>query len=113
MPDTIGNPTDEDIDEPRTAQALAGARVRRRSRPSRGCGRIGSRGAGGPEQCQRYPIAFACVVLALSVALWGLVHRGVVRVLGPILAVALASASVGLLVGWDSMLAVLVAGGGR
>jgi hypothetical protein len=40
------------------------------------------------------------------------VHRGVVRVLGLILAVALASASVGLL-GQDSVLAVLGEGVGR
>ncbi len=54
-------------------------------------------------------ILLACVALALFATLFGLVHRGVVRVLGLVLAVALAGASVGLLIGRGDLLAVLLA----
>jgi len=56
-------------------------------------------------------LALACVILALFVALFGLVHRGVVRLLGLALALALAGAAIGLIFSRDGVLSVLVAGG--
>ncbi len=63
------------------------------------------------SQFPRGLIVLACVALALFAALFGLVHRGVVRVLGLVLAVALVGASVGLLFARDGLLTVLVAVG--
>jgi diacylglycerol kinase family enzyme len=53
-------------------------------------------------------IVVACVALALFAGLFGLVHRGLVRVLGLVLSVALAGGSVGILTGRADVLAMLV-----
>ena len=53
-------------------------------------------------------IVLACVALALFAGLFGLVHRGLVRVLGLVLSVALAGGSVGILTGRADVLAMLV-----
>ena len=54
-------------------------------------------------------IAFACVALALYVALFGLVHRGVIRALALSLALVLVAGSAGLLFAHDGVLTVAVA----
>ena len=62
-------------------------------------------------QFPRGPIALACVAAALFAALFGLVHRGVRRVLGLVLALALLGTSVWLQADRDGVLTVLVIGG--
>ena len=53
-------------------------------------------------------IAFACVALALYLALFGLVHRGVSRALALAMAVALVAGSTGLLFAHDGVLTLAV-----
>ena len=63
------------------------------------------------RQWSQFPlglVALACVAAALSAALFGLVHRGVRRVLGLVAAVALLGASVWLQADRDGVLTVLV-----
>lgn len=55
--------------------------------------------------------AFACAALALYVALFGLVHRGVIRALALSLALVLVAASAGLLFARDGFLTVAVTAG--
>ncbi len=60
------------------------------------------------SQFPRGALFLACIPLALFAALYGLVRRGIARILGPLVALALVGISVAILAAHDGILTILV-----
>ncbi len=63
------------------------------------------------SQFPRGALFLACVPLALLAALYGLVRRGIARIVGPLVALALVGVSVAILAAHDGILTIVVAVG--